>query len=119
MPNPLSIAWVSNLPELQNAYLESPTPLMWWVCCGNKSGLYQGGDQEAGKDRGDAGSAELPQLWSRYLTVTWHPGLGSTQVPQEQFALGFFLAPADNKNGGDWGRNVNILVVSECVFTGS
>lgn len=49
LPAPLTIAWVSNLPELQNAYLESPTPLMWWVCCGNKSGLYHGGDQELGR----------------------------------------------------------------------
>lgn len=46
--------------------------------------------------------------------MTWHPGLGSVQVPQEQFALGFFLAPADNKNVGDWGRNVNILVQNVC-----
>lgn len=97
---PLTIAWVSNLPELQNAYLESPTPLMWWVCCGNKSGLYHGGDQEAGKDRGGAGDAELPQSQSRYLTVTWHPEPGSAQVPREQFALGIFPAPDGNKNLG-------------------
>lgn len=52
LPTPLTITLVSNLPELQNAYLESSTALMWWVCCGNKSGLYHGGDQEAGKGRG-------------------------------------------------------------------
>lgn len=102
LPVPLTIAWVSNLPELQNACLGSPTPLMWWVSCGNKSGLCHGGDQEAGKDRGDAGDAELPQSRSRYLTVTWHPEPGSAHVPQEQFALGFLLAPDGNKNlGGD------------------
>lgn len=43
LPTPLTIAWVSNLPELQNSYLDSPAPLTWGVCCGNKSGLHDWG----------------------------------------------------------------------------
>lgn len=52
LPTPLTITCVSNLPEWQNAYLQSPTPLTRGVCCGNKSGLHDGGDQEPGKRRG-------------------------------------------------------------------
>lgn len=53
LPTSLTIAWVSDLPELQNAHLESPTPLTWWVCCENsKSGLHSVGDQEAGTGSG-------------------------------------------------------------------